>query len=107
MVACPIGILMSNIIFGRFLDTEILSQNSLDGNCYGSICYSKSYTIFSGIQVVSILASVGVYIIRMRERTLHTIPVSDVKNNSKKSVGGVSYERIQMSAVDDDDLEVA
>ncbi|KAJ3069913.1 hypothetical protein HDU98_007040 [Podochytrium sp. JEL0797] len=68
MTGVPIGILACNAIFGYIYDTN-LSQGTLV--CYGSACFQESFQIFTGIQVVAVITSLLLLVLRLKQRIAH------------------------------------
>ncbi|KAJ3298019.1 hypothetical protein HDU79_000870 [Rhizoclosmatium sp. JEL0117] len=70
MTGVPIGILVCNSVFGALNDQQMRAQGSASA-CYGTACYQKSFQIFTGIQVVAVATSLGLLILRLRQRYGH------------------------------------
>ncbi|KAJ3098892.1 hypothetical protein HDU97_003667 [Phlyctochytrium planicorne] len=51
MVGIPIGIVVSNVIFGSLFDAALASE------CVGSSCYRLSFVVFLAIQIVPVVLS--------------------------------------------------
>ncbi|KAJ3234461.1 hypothetical protein HDU81_001417 [Chytriomyces hyalinus] len=62
MAGVPIGIFISNVVFGRFYDSEAVAASK----CYNSACYSKAYIVFSVLQGIAILSAGSVVALRLR-----------------------------------------
>ncbi|ORY43738.1 MFS general substrate transporter [Rhizoclosmatium globosum] len=54
MAAVPLGVLLSNQVFGLFYDKKADSA----GNCYSSECYSKAFGVLSGIECIALVACI-------------------------------------------------
>ncbi|ORY38799.1 MFS general substrate transporter [Rhizoclosmatium globosum] len=70
MTGVPVGILICNSVFGVLNDQQMRTQGSAIA-CYGAACYQKSFQIFTGIQVVAVATSLGLLILRLRQRYAH------------------------------------
>lgn len=68
LVFIPIGIIVSNQIYGSFADAEAARQGS-SSDCMGSGCFETSFRIFSGMQLGSILFSVILYILMVNKKS--------------------------------------
>ncbi|KAI8614197.1 major facilitator superfamily domain-containing protein [Chytriomyces sp. MP71] len=64
MAGVPAGILLSNLIFGVFYDAESNGAKK----CLTPSCYSKSFSVFSGIQCISIVTAAIVFGLRMSKK---------------------------------------
>ncbi|KAH6570095.1 hypothetical protein BASA62_004492 [Batrachochytrium salamandrivorans] len=73
MMGVPIGILVSNLVFGVLYDAALESQPK-DPNgialleCYGSSCFSRSFMIAFAIQAIPVIVSVMMFLLRTQER---------------------------------------
>lgn len=68
MGAVPIGLLLSNTIFGILYD-KALAATGGGTQCYSQSCFSTSFVIFSFIQLVPCVNSVLLLVLRTREKT--------------------------------------
>ncbi|KAI8843396.1 major facilitator superfamily domain-containing protein [Chytriomyces cf. hyalinus JEL632] len=64
MAGVPVGIFISNVVFGRFYDSEAVAASK----CFNNACYSKAYIVFSALQGIAILAAGSVVVLRLRVR---------------------------------------
>ncbi|KAI9209434.1 major facilitator superfamily domain-containing protein [Polychytrium aggregatum] len=62
LIGCPVGIFLSNMLFGYFND------RATQQNCSGSACYQSAFIVFVGLQAVTVLLSCALYWKRGRDK---------------------------------------
>ena len=68
MTAVPVGILVSNIIFGTFYDQAMQQQSNTSSiYCYGKSCFEKAFQTALGLQMVPIMLSIALFVERQKE----------------------------------------
>ena len=65
MVAVPVGIFASNLIFGHFYDLQLKKTSSAASVCYGDTCFKTAFTIQAAIQLLAVATSVALFCYRM------------------------------------------
>ena len=57
MSGVPIGIIISNQVFGIFYDQEA-AMHGVNGVCYGQVCFRTSFTVSCGLQAMALVLSI-------------------------------------------------
>ncbi|ORY43735.1 MFS general substrate transporter [Rhizoclosmatium globosum] len=95
MAGVPIGIIVSNMVFGKLYD----AQSAGASICYGSGCYSTSYIALSAVECIAVVSSLFLVILREREKTRENKTVlPDIKESKE------SHERKMQDVVKGSDL---
>jgi hypothetical protein len=66
----PLGILLSNTIFGQLYDA-VVAKSGGGTQCHESLCFSTSFIIFSFIQMIPCTTAVILLLLREKTRSTH------------------------------------
>ena len=67
MTGVPIGIVLSNLVYGNLYDQQAKNQGSSNGTCYGGECFQLAFFISSAIQFIPLALSVWLYLLRVKD----------------------------------------
>ncbi|EGF77091.1 hypothetical protein BATDEDRAFT_91916 [Batrachochytrium dendrobatidis JAM81] len=83
MMAVPVGVIVSNLVFGNMYDAALQAQPKLPNGdlsitCYGSQCFTGSFGIALILQAIPVILAVVMYYMRTKEAHRQSICIANL-----------------------------